>query len=510
MRVLFVTAEAHPLAKTGGLGDASRGLAIALKRQGIDVRILMPAYPRAFTQIGRPQAVTKLRPQLGISDAQLVAGRLPDSDVPVWLVDSPTLYEREGGPYQDRHGCDWPDNARRFAFFAYTAAAIAMGRAGLSWRPDVVHANDWHAGLVPLLLSDEWSPRPATVFTVHNMAFQGNFDLDLAEPMGLCLARISIGDIELYGKLSFLKAGIRFADKVTTVSPTYAKEVMTPELGCGMDDVLREKGADFSGILNGIEDSAWNPATDPFLACAYDANDRSGKSACKLALQRDFGLKEDRDKVVVGYVSRLTHQKMADTLLEALPWIAERGLHLVVNGQGDPDLERRWAEAGKRYAGTLAVKIGYDERVAHRLHAGSDVLLAPARFEPCGLTQLYALRYGALPLVRRTGGLADTIGDCDAEGIENGTATGFVFDEPTPAAIISALDTALAMHRTPLLWRRVQRRAMTQNWSWDASAAKYVDLYDEIAHGSSSVAEEDAWDWRYASDRPVESVSSAP
>lgn len=477
MRVLFATAEAYPLAKTGGLADVSRALPIALKHLGLDVRLLMPGYPRAFMRIATPRIVASIEPALGVSDATLMEGTFPDSDLPVYLIDSPSLFRREGGLYQDAAGKDWPDNALRFAFLAHVGREIAMGRIKLGWTPDLVHANDWHAGLLPLYLALEKDPRPATVFTTHNMAFQGNFPSQWVERLGLPPHYFSPAGIEFYGQISFLKAGLRYADKVTTVSPTYASEILTPEYGCGMEGVLKDRGEDFVGILNGIDDALWNPASDPFLARTYRETDISGKRSCKTALQKEFGLPVNADVPLIGFVSRITHQKMADVILECLPFIAEQNAQFVAVGEGDPLMEAAFAQAQERYSGKISVTVGYDEPMAHRLQAASDILLAPARFEPCGLTQLYALRYGTLPIVRRTGGLADTVVDATITTIADRTATGFVFESATDEDLTAAIARALSLYREPLTWRRLQLQAMAQDFTWNNSATQYAALY---------------------------------
>jgi len=476
MQLLFATAEAHPLAKTGGLADVSRALPIALQQQGVDVRLIMPGYPRAITQLRNPQVAGRVAPAYGIDDGLLIAGTFPDCDLPVWLVSSAKLFGRDGGLYQDDDGNAWPDNALRFAYFSKIAADLALGRTTVAWRPDVVHANDWHTGLVPLLLSQYEGQRPSTVFTAHNMAFQGNFAPNDVPDLGLA----AVIDIEFYGRISFLKAGLRYADRVTTVSPTYARQILTPEYGCGLDGDLQRRGADFSGILNGIDEATWNPATDPFLAANYRLHDMAGKRHCKHEFQHDMGLPTEPDIPLIGFVSRLTDQKMADTLIEALPWIADAGAQLAVVGEGDRTLEAAFADAADRYPAWLTVTIGYDEALAHQLQAGCDILLAPARFEPCGLTQLYALRYGTLPVVRRTGGLADTVVDTNNLSLSERTATGFVFNDPDSASMIFALSRALALYRDPLHWRLLQLQAMTREFGWDASAERYMDLYRDV------------------------------
>jgi starch synthase len=479
MRVLFVTSEVYPLAKSGGLADVSSALPAALSRRGIDVRLLLPGYPSALRKLKGPRVEMDLAPMLGIGEATLISGRLPDSNLPVWLVNAPSLYCRSGGFYLDEEGRDWRDNAQRFAFLARVAAKLAAGL--LHWKPDVVHANDWHAGLLPLLLSLEPAPAPATVFTIHNLAHQGNFPREFLPALGIPVRFFCPDGIEFYGQVSFMKAAIRYSDKLTTVSPTYAREILTPEFGCGLDGVLRRRKRDLSGILNGIDDDVWNPAVDSHLPRPYSAKDIAGKQICKAELQSELGLTVDPDMPLIGFVSRLAHQKMADVLLETLPAIIGSGAQFVLVGQGDPALEAAFERIGGRYSRNAAIRIGYQEPLAHRLQAGADILLAPARFEPCGLTQIYALRYGTVPVVRRTGGLADTVTDVNPETLSDRTANGFAFDDPTVQGLLGAVRRALAAQKEPLTWRRLQLEGMTQDFGWDAGAARYASLYAEAA-----------------------------
>ncbi len=478
MRVLFVTSEAYPLAKSGGLADVSGALPAALIRQGIDARLLLPGYPAALRGLKDARVELQLEPLLGIEDAALMSGQLPNSNVPVWLINAPSLFSRPGGLYQDDGGRDWGDNAQRFAFLARVAAKIAGGL--LRWRPDVVHANDWHGGLLPLLLSLEQAPAPATIFTIHNLAYQGNFPRDVLSALGIPDQFFNPDGVEFYGQVSFLKAAIRYSDRLTTVSPTYAKEVLTPEFGCGLDGVLRSRARDLSGILNGIDDEVWNPAIDGHLPRPYSAKDIAGKRLCKAELQRECGLELDPETPLIGFVSRLAHQKMADVLLEAMPAIVESGAQFVLAGKGDPGLEAAFERAGEMFPQSAAVRIGYEEALAHRIQAGADILLAPARFEPCGLTHLYALRYGTVPVVRRTGGLTDTVTDANAVTLSERTANGFLFDDPTVPGLLDAVRRALSAHREPLTWRRLQLEGMAQDFSWNAGAARYASLYSDV------------------------------
>jgi starch synthase len=479
MRVLFVASEAYPLAKTGGLGDVARALPNALAQHGADVRLLLPGYPSALDGLVNPRIEARLDGVMGVPGGRLISGRLPDSGLPVWLVDARPLYQRAGGPYADAEGVDWADNALRFAYFSHVAALVGLGLATY-WKADVVHANDWHTGLAPLMLALGGRRRPATVFTIHNLAYQGCFPLDTVRALGIPEGCLTPDGCEFYGQASFLKAGVQFADKVTTVSPTYAKEVLTPEFGCGFDGVLRARGSDFQGILNGAEYSLWSPANDPHIPAAFGPKDLSGKRVCKAELQRELGLPVAPDRPLLGFVSRLAHQKMADVLLKVLPWFARNGAQFAMVSQGEPELEAAFAEAGRLYPDSLAIRTRYQEPLAHRLYAAADMILAPARFEPCGLTQLYAMRYGSPPIVRRTGGLADTVVNADRHSIADQTATGFSFGDPTAAAMTDAMARALKRYRQPLAWRRLQLQAMEQDFSWDASAEKYLSLYRSL------------------------------
>lgn len=479
MRILFATSEAYPLAKSGGLADVSRALPIALRDQGVDARLILPGYNSAIAQLDNPRIEARLPASWGAEDANLVSGLLPGTDVPVWLIHAPSLYCRRGGLYQDENKRDWPDNPRRFSYLARVATALAMGKLS-PWKADIVHANDWHAGLIPFYLARSGTPRPVTVFTIHNMAFQGNFPRE-------ALAQAEIPDrfftpdgVEFFGQLSFLKAGLRYSDKITTVSPQYSREILTETYGCGLDGILRSRESDLSGILNGIEDDVWDPATDPLLPQPYSSLDISGKRVCKGQLQSELGLTVAVDSPLVGFSSRLAHQKMADILVESVPHILASGAQLAVIGDGDLQLETALATLQGRYPGRLAYR-SYEEALAHRLQAGADILLAPARYEPCGLIQLYALRYGAIPVVRRTGGLADTVTDAEPAAMLEDTANGFVFDEPSKEGLLAALSRALTLFKEPLAWRRLQLAGMRREFGWKASAMKYIDLYESVS-----------------------------
>ena len=476
-KILFVTSEAHPLMKTGGLGDVCGGLPQALQALGADVRLLLPGYHDTLQHAGRLKPVTQLILPPLASPVTLLEGLLPGTRVKVWLIDFPPAYDRPGNPYLNIHGHPWHDNAARFALLARVAVAIARGAAGLAWQPEVVHAHDWQTGLVPALLAAD-AVRPATVFTIHNLAYQGLFSYETFLSLNLPESLWSLHALEFHGQMSFIKGGIVFADRITTVSPTYAHEIQTPEHGYGLDGLLRHHAARLSGILNGIDARAWNPARDPQLDSPYSARQLAHKARNKTALQQEFNLLVDAEVTLCGMVSRLVDQKGVDLLLDALPALMELPLQLVVLGSGEAHYEQALRDQAARHPGRLAVLAGYDEAIAHRIQAGADLFLMPSRFEPCGLSQLYSLRYGTVPIVRRVGGLADTVVDANSANIAAGTATGIVFDAATAEALAGAVQRALALFRDRRSWKKIQLTGMRQDFSWRHSAAEYLHLYE--------------------------------
>jgi starch synthase len=484
LRILFASPEIFPLAKTSGLADVSTALPAALGGFGAEVRLVMPGYREALDRARNKQPAVSLGDILDLGEVRLIAARAPDTALPLWLVDCPALYCREGGPYLDAEGRDWPDNAMRFAIFSHAVARIALGAAGLGWTPHLVHVNDWHLGLVPALLAARLAPRPASVVTLHNLAFQGVFPREIFPHLGLPSEWFTADAVEFYGQVSFLKAGIRFADRLTTVSPRYAREILTPEFSCGLDGLLRVRANDLVGILNGIDDRRWTPEDPAQVPHPYDARDLSGKRCCKAALRRELGLGTDGDPPLIAYVSRLTEQKMADDLLPTIgPAIAKEGAQLAVCGEGDRGIAEALAALEARYPRRVALRIAYQQRLARRLLAGADILAAPARFEPCGLIQMYAMRFGTLPVGREVGRLADTVvGHGDAQR----GPTGFVFRKPTARDFVSAIERACRLYRDPARWKAMQARAMRQDFGWRRSAERYAAIYtglvpDEIA-----------------------------
>jgi starch synthase len=479
MRILHVAAEIFPLVKSGGLADVVAALPVALGKRGIDTRVLLPGLPGILDGLLGLRPVLRIGPAFGAALVTLRLGRLPDSGVVAYVIDAPFLYQRPGSTYVGPDGRDWSDNPRRFGLLSWVAAHLAAGELDEQWRPDVVHAHDWHAALTPLYIAQNPALDVPSVLTIHNLAFQGIFAPDVLSDLSLPVRRLMPAGIEYHGRVSFMKAGLVYSRKVTTVSPTYAREICTPDFGYGLEGVLRERGQDLSGILNGVDYAVWNPR-DPLIARPYGADTLDDKLASKQALQDELGLPRSDDAPLFVVVSRLFAQKGMDLLLEALPALLGAGAQLAVLGSGDAELEAGFREAARAHPGRVAAYIGYDEAMAHRFIAGGDVLLAPSRFEPCGLTQLYALRYGTLPLVRRVGGLADTVVDANAQTLLSDSASGFVFVDATAKALGARLTEACALYRQRDSWRQIQRRAMAQDYSWDDSAANYAGLYGSL------------------------------
>ncbi|MFT4078187.1 glycogen synthase GlgA [Rhodomicrobium sp.] len=484
LKVLSAASELYPLVKTGGLADVTGALPGALSGLEIDVRSLVPGYPQVIGALEGGETVLSI-PDLFGGPARVLAATAGALDL--FVLDAPHLYDRSGNPYTQPDGKDWPDNAFRFAALARTAALIAEG-AIPAFQPDILHVHDWQAALAPAYLRYGGKGGAATVVTVHNLAFQGQFPAELLGPLGLPPESFSIGGVEHYGAVGFLKAGLRLADRITTVSPSYALEIQQPETGMGLDGLLRERSARLSGILNGIDTDVWNPATDPRIAATYSAENFDVRANNKATLQDIFGLEPEPGALVVGVVSRLSWQKGLDILAEALPVLLGEGMQLALLGAGDADLEARFRAAAEANPGRVGVRIGYDEAVAHRIQAGSDALAVPSRFEPCGLTQLCALRYGAVPLVARVGGLADTIIDANEMALAAGVATGIKFQPGQRESLELALRKAAALFRDRGTWRRLQLNGLATDVSWRAPARRYAQLYRELVAERSTVS----------------------
>lgn len=486
MRVLHVCAELYPLLKTGGLADVAAALPPALAGLGTDTRVLLPGFPTILHGLSALSPVTVLPPIFGSRQPRLHVGRLPNGGVPVYVIEAPELYDRPGNPYVDRSNQAYPDNDRRFALLGWTGAQLASG-LDPEWKPEVVHGHDWHAGLMPAYLRAtqrrDGQATAKSVFTIHNLAYQGTFPFESFNEFGLPSDFFSMDGLEFYGQVSFMKSGLIYSDTLTTVSPTYAREIQEPPNGCGLDGLLRHRADDLHGILNGVDPAVWNPANDSLIAAPYTRDTLAGKHSCKKALQQETGLHVREEALLFGVVSRLTEQKGLHLVLEGLQELMARGGQLVVLGSGDPELEAAFHQAALANPGSVAVQLGYDEKQSHRIIAGSDVILVPSLFEPCGLTQLYGLLYGTLPLVRKTGGLADSVVDCTLENLDDSTATGFVFEAFNANAYNAAVRRAFALHRQPGAWANVQRTAMQQQFTWEKSAENYRTLYQQLIPG---------------------------
>jgi starch synthase len=476
LRILFATPECAPWVKTGGLADVSAALPAALEALGHDVRVLLPAYRSVLAAALHRRAFLELPATAHFPACTLHQAPLP-SGVPAWLVDCPELFERDGGPYQDRAGRDWADNALRFGQLARVAALLSGGSNPLDWRPHVLQCNDWQTGLAPAYLHFAGGARAATVMGIHNLAFQGLFPPEEVARLELPPASYAVEGVEFWGRMSFLKAGLQYADAITTVSPNYAREIQSEPLGFGMQGLLAARSSALHGIANGIDLAEWDPSTDRLIAQRYDEDRLSGKVFNKEALQERLGLPQEPGVPLIGMVSRLTRQKGIDLVLEVAREIVGLPAQLAVLGSGERELEEALAGAAKANARHVAVRLGYDEPLAHLIEAGADIFLMPSRFEPCGLNQMYSQRYGTPPVARATGGLADTIVDATPESLANGTATGFLFEEESPVALLAAIERATERYREPKEWRQIQRAGMAREFSWGAAARKYAAVY---------------------------------
>ena len=473
IEVLAVASELYPLVKTGGLADVTGALPAALKPLGVRVRTLLPGYPSVLSGIEAARTV-RLLPEFYGGPARLLSAAA--NGLELYVLDAPHLYDRAGGPYTGLDGRDFPDNPRRFAALARAGASIGQGLIP-RYRPQIVHAHDWQAGLAAAFLQYDAGPRPGTVCTIHNLAFQGQFDRRLLASLGLPAAAFTPDGVEYYGDVGFLKAAVRLSDRITTVSPTYAAEICTPDRGMGMGGLLHGRADRLTGILNGVDTVTWDPANDPLISAPYDAARLDDRAANKAALQARLGLAPEPRAPLFGVVSRLGWQKGLDLLLAALPMLVAEGAQLAVLGSGEPELERGFRQAAAAYPGRIGCVFAYDEPLAHQVQAGVDALMVPSRFEPCGLTQLCALRYGAVPVVARVGGLADTVIDATPMSLASHAATGVQFAPVETAMLENAIRRTLELYRVPEAWRRLQLNGMATDVSWSHSAQRYARLY---------------------------------
>ncbi len=478
MKVLSVASEVFPLVKTGGLADVAGALPPALKAHGVAMTTMVPGYPVVMKQIAKATTVARFDNLLGAKGNLLAANR---AGLDLLVLDVPGLFDRDGGPYADMSGNDHLDNWRRFAVFSKAAALVAMG-AIKSYRPDVVHVHDWQAALtLAYLRYGSENVRPASVVTVHNLAFQGKFAASVFGELQLPKQAWSLDGVEYYGGVGFLKAGLQMADAITTVSPSYAREIRTPEFGMGLEGLLNGRAGALHALVNGIDTDIWNPETDPHLAVQYSARTLKRRAGNKRAITERFGLVDDADPIF-AIVSRLTWQKGIDIIAQSIDAIVARGARLAVLGSGDKGLENELLAAAARHRGRVGVIVGYDEPLSHLVQGGADAILVPSRFEPCGLTQLYGLRYGCVPVVARTGGLADTVIDANAAALGAGVATGFQIAPLNPDTLTDAISRAVAHFHEPKTWAQMQKNGMKTDVSWRNSARLYADLYRSLVH----------------------------
>ena len=482
MKVLFVSSEVFPLIKTGGLADVSGSLPNALQGLGVDIRILMPGYPAVLKELTGLQAIGALHHLPHIDHAELLLGTIKETQVKVIVIKAAALYERDGGPYADGNGLEWQDNPIRFGVLSKVAAILASDQSPIAdWRPEIVHCNDWQTGLAPAYMQLTEHSKAKSIISLHNMAFQGCYAPQWVESLGLPSSGFSIEGFEYHGQLSFLKAGIFYADAITTVSPRYAKEIQTAAFGFGLEGLLSIRGDEIKGILNGIEIDEWNPETDKYLVKNYSHKDLTGKQQVKAALQQSLGLNIDADAPLLGVVSRLTHQKGLDMLIPHLQALIDQGCQFALLGGGEMGLEASFQNIAIHNPGRASVTIGYNEPLSHQIMAGCDMFIMPSRFEPCGLNQLYGLAYGTPPIVNATGGLADSVIDSNAAHLANKTANGFVMVEASAEGLMASITRAVDMYRHDKnTWLQIQQTGMSQNLSWDKSAQEYYALYQTL------------------------------
>ncbi len=477
MHVLSVVSEIFPLLKTGGLADVAGALPAALAKEGVAMRTLVPGYPAIMQVLKKPVVAHEYASLFG-GPARLLSARVKGLNL--FILDAPQLYDRPGNPYTGSDGKDWPDNARRYAALGRAGADLGLGLLP-AYTPEVVHAHDWQAGLAPAYLHYAGQPRAASVATIHNIAFQGTFPAAMFPELGLPPRAFTFEGVEYFNQVSYLKAALQLADRVTTVSPTYAFELRTEVGGMGFDKLLRARAASVSGILNGIDTGVWDPAKDKQIANRFSAQKLDLRPPNKRALQAAMGLGNDPNALLFAVISRLSWQKGLDLLLEALPALLRSGAQLALVGTGDTALEAAFAAAAQRHAGRVGVKLAYDEGLAHLMQAGADALLVPSRFEPCGLTQLCALRYGCLPVVARTGGLADTVIDASEMALAAGVATGVQFAPVNTEMLESAIDRTARLWADKAAWRQMQDNGMWSDVSWARPALHYANLYKAAA-----------------------------
>ena len=481
MRVLFATSEAYPLIKTGGLADVSGALPKAISKLATfkgDIKIVMPAYSAVLAKLNNIQTIAHID-VLGQA-CTIITGKMPDSGLDVIAIQNAFLYERAGGPYSDENGIDWIDNALRFGVLSRVASLLCSAQSPMpDWLPELIQCNDWQTGLAPTYMKLLDNSSVKSIFSIHNLAFQGCFDATWLAKLDLPAAHFQINGFEYYNQISFLKAGLFFADQLSTVSPTYAQEIQTKQFGFGFEGLLQTRAGDLTGIVNGIDTHEWNPATDVHLPKNYSNSRITNKHAVKKALQQQLGLQINTNAPLLGVVSRLTHQKGLDLLPEIMPALVKQGCQFAILGSGEKALEAYFNELADSFPNQVSMNTGYHEHLSHNIMAGCDMFIMPSRFEPCGLNQLYGLAYGTPPIVSFTGGLADSVCDTHELSLKNNSATGFVVKNVNSASLMVTIQRAIKIWQDKTTWRKIQKNGMQRDISWDSSANAYLNLYQK-------------------------------
>ena len=473
--ILFVCSELYPLIKTGGLADFSFSYSRALS-ESANVIVLVPGYQIILDKLSGSKVIYEF--DNSEHPTKIREATIPQSGVMLWIVDCPTLFDRAGSPYQDENDNEYADNAERFGHFCRVATDIALGKIDQPWTPDIVHCNDWHTGLIPAFLSLH-PESPATVFTIHNLGYQGNFSGDTFDKLHIPLEWRNYEALEFHGQLSFIKGGIAFANIVTTVSPSYALDIQTEAFGWGLDGLLRHRGAQLRGILNGANYDVWNPETDKLITHNYTSDNLEDKVSNKLSIQKQNGLKKAKSYFLIGFIGRLAQQKGVDLLIKAIEANLDEKIQWVIVGKGDAHYENHLVSLAEQYPNQISIEIGYNEEVAHQVEASADALLMPSHYEPCGLNQIYSLKYGTVPIVSRTGGLKDSVINTDDESLKLGIATGFLFEPNNSDEMLHVISEATRRFRSKKTWQQLQRTGMEQDFSWSQSIHHYLDTYDE-------------------------------
>jgi starch synthase len=478
LKVLFATSEVAPLVKTGGLADVSAALPPALAGLGADIRVLVPGYPQVMGALKTRGRAASLPSLPGVPPAQLLASKLP-SGVPLLVIDC-AIYDRPGGPYQDAAGRDWPDNELRFGLLSYVAALLSTAGSPYPWLPDVVHCNDWQTGLAPMYLRYVSGAKAKSVITIHNLGYQGVFPAETTTRLGLPPQALSIEGVEYYGRMSFLKGGLQAADRITTVSPSYAEEIQREPMGMGLNGLLSYRRDVLAGILNGIDTDAWDPDNDPYIERYYNATRLAFKEDNRRALRARMRLRDEAEVPLFATVGRMTPQKGLDVLADIAAELIQLPAQLAVLGSGDAQLQTRFQSLARAHPGRVAVQIGFDEGLSHQIEAGADVFMMPSRYEPSGLNQMYSQRYGTPPVVHATGGLKDSVVNTTAATLADRTATGFAFSPLSPETMLAACRRAAESYRNKRVWRQIQKNGMARDFSWESSARRYHELYRDL------------------------------